>query len=141
MKSQYYAWIGVAAVIAVAAFFTGRELRPDTGASFDYNLAAPPFVAASPAAGLSKGGFSGFGETLGLDGKTVLSGKVTSVTSESLTLETPAGSSSTIKVTGAGPLRRIEASSVAALRPGVTVVIRMVPGSKEGAAVLIVAEP
>lgn len=136
-----YSWLILAPAVASAAFLGGRELRPDAIATFDYDLEAPGYEAALPAAGLTNAGFSGFGAEGILDGETLVGGRVTSVRADSLTIETESGQSIPIRITGAGPLRRIEAASLTALRPGMTVVARTGPNSDEAEALLIVATP
>jgi hypothetical protein len=140
MNLRDYVWLAVAAVLAAGAFFAGRELRGDAGASFDYELQAPPYEAAVSAIGLSKGGFSGFEAGSNLDDETIISGRVVNAAGTSLTLESAAGITSTLRITGERPLRRIEPATVDALRPGTTIIAR---GDQAGAiaAVLIVATP
>lgn len=130
----------LAVAVAAAAFFAGRALRTPDGVL----LASPEAAAFQPApaiAGLSHGGFSGFGEVPGLAGQTVLSGRVTAIAPGAITVETPAGTTSSITLTGTRSLRRIEAGGVEALRPGVTVVVRLGGDGRMAEALLVLAEP
>jgi hypothetical protein len=137
--TQRYVWLGAALVVAVAAFFGGRGLRPEERASFVFDTDQPAYDQAAAVAALSEGGFSGFGEVPGLEGGTVLAGEVTNISADTLTLKPATGAEMTLRVSSGSPVRLIEPSTRAALRPGVTVVVRTEGDSAE--AVLIVAEP
>jgi hypothetical protein len=89
-------------------------------------------------AGLSKAGFSGFTEG-GAEGRTVISGRVISVTPDSITVEGQGGQRSTLRLSGQGQPRRLEAASKEAIRPGVTVIVRRDPGSDVAKAVLVIS--
>ena len=142
-SSTRYAWLVGAVVVMVAAFFGGRTLgSDDDGASYSYELDSPPYTAALTAAGVSKGGFSGFGATSGIAGETIVSGRVRSVSSDSITLETAGGGNKVVRITGTGTLRRIESASAAGLRPGMSVAARTKAGEGDTASsVLVLAEP
>ena len=133
------AWLALAPIVAILAFLAGRELRPDTAESFDYDLTAPGYQAAVPAPGLSKGGFTGF-DGAALDGETVVSGRVTAVSPESLIVQTESAAVP-IRLSGDRPLRRIGAATLSDVRPGMTVVVRTTPDQDEAAAILIVSTP
>lgn len=138
-RSSVCLTIGV--MLAVAGFFAGRELRNDNGSAAAYDFKAPAYAPSDPIAGFSRGGFTGFGETPGLDGKTIIAGRVIELTGDSFTLESAAGVRSTVRLADEAPLRRIEAATAAALRPGANVIVRKQPGKDEAAAVLVVAAP
>jgi hypothetical protein len=138
--SRYY-WLALVPVIAIGAFFGGRALRPDAVASYGYDLDTPAYKAALATAATSKGGFSGFGAEGTIDGETLVSGRIAAINADTLTIETERGEAIPIRITGAGPLRRIEAASMSALRPGMTVVARTGSDGGEVAALLIIATP
>jgi hypothetical protein len=92
-----------------------------------------------PAAGVSRAGFSGFGSISGLDGEATLTGRVRSVAADSISLETGDGRVTSLRLTGAGPLRRIEPASITSLQPGMTIVVRT--DGDDAVAVLILATP
>ena len=132
----------LAAVIVVAAgFFGGRFVHSNGDAGFEFDLDAAVYDAALPEAGLSKGGFSGFGETPGLPGKTLLSGKVVSASGVEVVIEDANGSRSTIRLANPGGVKRIESAARSALTGGATVVLRHALGSDEVEAVLVVESP
>ena len=138
-----YAWLAAAVVVMAVAFFGGRTLGSggDEGASYTYDLDTPPYTAASTGAGISKGGFSGFGANSGIDGETLVSGRVRSVSADSITLDT-AGGTEVLRITGSGTLRRIEGATAAAVRPGMNVVVRTTgSGGDTASSVLLLAEP
>ena len=141
MQLTRHYWLALVPVIAIATFFAGRELRPDPVASFNYERDAPGYEAAVPDAGLSKGGFSGFGGDASLDGQTVVAGRVTAVGADSVTVETESGESVPVRVTASGPLHRIDPASLATLRPGMTVAVRTGATPEEAAGVLVLATP
>jgi hypothetical protein len=125
-------------VLAAAAFLAGRALHPEAGAASAFDLDADAYEASSALAGLSKAGFSGFTES-GAEGRTVISGRVINVTAESITVEGRGGQRSTLRLSGQGQPRRLEAASRDAIRAGVTVIVRRDPGSGVAKAVLVIA--
>jgi len=125
------------AALAVAAFFAGRGLHPGGSSVSPFDLDADAYEAPSAIAGLSKAGFSGFTEG-GAEGRTVISGRVISVTPDSITVESHGGRS-TLRLSGQGQPRRLEAASKEAIRPGVTVIVRRDPGSDVAKAVLVIS--
>lgn len=132
----------VAAIAAVAAgFFAGRVLKPDPTPGYSFDLSSPVYEAALAQPGLTKGGFSGFGETAGLPGRTMLSGKVASVTAQEVVIEATDGTKSTLRLINPAAVSRIEAANRDALRPGATVILRQADASDEVDAVLVIASP
>jgi hypothetical protein len=132
------AWLGAALLAALAAFFAGRSLAGG-GESPSIEVTGPAYQAGVTIAGLSKGGFSGFTESGG-DARTVLSGRVVAVAGDSITLESQAGVRSTIRLTDAARVTRLEPASAGALRAGLSVMVRRGPEG-EAAAVLVLADP
>ena len=140
MKAPRFLWLALVPLVAVVAFFGAGALRGgDSVSSFDYESSAPAYGAAVPASGLSKAGFSGFGGISGLDGEATLTGRVRSVAADSISVETADGLMTSVRLPGAGPLRRIEPASITALQPGMIIVIRA--DGDDAAAVLILATP
>jgi hypothetical protein len=132
----------VGAVVVVAAgFFGGRFVKPDPTPGYSFDLSSPAYAAALPQPGLTRGGFSGFGETNGLPGSTLLSGKVASVTPQQIVIEAADGTRSTFRITNPITVTRIEAANRDALKNGATVVLRKAEGSDEVEAVLVLAGP
>jgi hypothetical protein len=134
--------LGLAALaVAVAGFFGGRLLKPEPTAGYAFDTDALAYEITMPKPGLSKGGFSGFGETAGLPGATLLSGKVASITPTEVVIEAADGTKSSLRLANPGGVRRIEAASRDALRPGASVVVLHENGSDEADAVLVVEAP
>ena len=119
-----YAAAGLIVAVAIVlglGFFLGRSLRPQSGAAYSFDATAPALEAVTSAA-TSKGGFTGFSE--GADARTVISGRVVSATSTSITLQRAEGTTTTLRVTAQSPLRRLEASERGAIRSGAQVLVR-----------------
>ncbi len=136
-------WAVAAVVVATVGFFGGRALGSDApaGSSYTYDLNTPPYTSPSSASGVSRGGFSGFGAS-GIDGETIVSGRVRSVTTDLITLETSSGGTEVVRITGPGALRRTEDASASVLRPGASVVVRSRPDDGDAiASVLVLSEP
>jgi hypothetical protein len=126
-------------LVAVASFVLGRSLKSSDN-TVTVELDAPAYEAAKGIAGLSEGGFTGFGEVPGLAGQTVLAGRIVSLAPTSITIESAAGVRSTIQVSSESALRRIETTGREALTPGTTVVVRR-DSAGEAKAVLVLAQP
>jgi hypothetical protein len=137
MTRARVAWVAASIALALLAFFAGRALHGQDTQAASFDLSGPAFETSDAAVGLSKAGFSGFTEAG--DGRTVISGRIVSTTSDAITVESPSGQRSTLRLTGQAPLSRLEPSTRAALRPGVTVIVRRDGGI--GRAALVVAEP
>ena len=136
-----YAWLAVALVAGLAAFFGGRALRPDAGAvAFEYGLDAPVYSAATGVAARSPGGFDGLSAGAGIEGEPVFGGEVVSLDGDVLTLRTPAGHEQTLQVGLAARVYRLDAST-GGLRNGSTVVVRLAADGETAEAVLIVSDP
>jgi hypothetical protein len=131
-----YAWLALIPVVALAAFFAGRELRPSDAASFDYDRSSATYEPVASQRGVTKAGFSGFGEEA-IDGAPLVAGRIRTVGPDAVTVETAGGELLQVRLTGAAPLRRIEPGAADAIRPGMTVVVR--PDGDEAAAVLLLA--
>jgi hypothetical protein len=144
MKPGAAVWLFPFAVTAVAAFFGGRALHSLDAAqrvgANAYDLSAPSYQPSGSIAGFTKGGFTGFSDVAGLEGQTVVAGRVTAVLGDSITIATPAGDS-TIRITGDQRLRRIAPSSASQLSPGSIVVALKRPGTNETTALLLIADP
>ena len=125
-----------AAMVVAIGFFVGRSLRPESGATYAFDAGAAAYQAPGTSAGRSQGGFTGFAE--GADGRTVISGRAVSITADSITLETAAGTT-TVRVSGASSVRRLEPSERAAIRTGAQLIVRRDGNNASG--VLVVAAP
>ncbi len=141
-QARLAGWLAAAAAVALLGFVAGRALRSESGATAAaFDLDADAYAAAAIAPGLTKGGFSGFADVAGLDGRTTVAGRVDSITGEEVVLQTATGRA-TLRLSGDGPLRQGEASSAAALRPGSTVAVRLAgPAGDAALAVLILSGP
>jgi hypothetical protein len=134
-------WAGLAIAVAAIAFFAGQSLRPEDEPELAAaDLTALPYTAPAPAFGRSLGGFTGFGEQSDGQGRTVLSGRVTTVGPDAIGLDTPAGPT-TVSLAGERALRRLEAISRNAIGDGATVLALISPGSGEVTALLLLEEP
>jgi hypothetical protein len=133
------AWLAAAIVIALGAFLVGRGLRSEPASVAALDLDAPSYTAPDQGAGRSRGGFTGFADAGGLDGRTVLTGRVSRVTSTELVIETATGTSN-VRLTSAQSLRRIEAGTAASIRAGATVAV-VRNASDEVVGVLVLSEP
>jgi hypothetical protein len=123
-----------AALVVALGFFAGRSLRPQSGAAYSFDAAAPALQPATPAA-TSKGGFTGFSE--GSDARTVISGRVISANDTSITLQQADGTTTALRVTAQSPMRRLEASDRSSLRSGTQVLVRR--AGDDATAVLVLA--
>ena len=131
-------WAVAGVIVAALGFVAGRGMNSEDVVAPAFDLEASSYDAPASAAGLSKGGFSGFGESEGATGRTVVAGKVVAVTGDSLTIESPSGQRSMVRLTSSQTLRRLEPATREALRPGASVLIRRDGDSAQ--AVLVVTE-
>jgi len=138
MRRGLTLWLGLAAITALLGVFAGRELKGGGPEAFAFDLRAPSYAAADALAGHSRAGFTGFAETGGLDGSTIVAGRVTAVGPDTITVATAAGSSA-IRLTGEQKLRVLQPIP-GALTAGMTLVILKKPGSSEAQAVLAVID-
>jgi len=140
MSRGLLAWAAIAAVVAGISFIGGRALKGGGEAAPAFDLSAPGYSPADTVVGSSLGGFSGFGETGGLEGEAIVAGRVSRVGLDSVTVAAPGGES-TIRLTGDQRLRRIEAVDASALTVGASVVVIRKPGTDQAASVLVTAVP
>ncbi len=141
LEPRLAVFVIAAIAVIVAGFFAGRMLKPDPTPGYTFDLSSPVYEGTLAPPGLTKGGFSGFGETAGLPGHTTLSGKVASISGQDVVIEAADGTKSTLRLTNPGSVTRIEAASRDALRTGATVILRQAAGSNEIDAVLVIASP
>jgi hypothetical protein len=134
------AWVVAGIAVAGIAFVAGRELRPASSEVSAFDLNAPVYETGKLAVGYSKAGFTGFGETPGPDGRTVLTGRVVAIDERSITVEA-GGQRSTVRVSAETSVKRIEAAAASSLRPGASVLIRLSAGRDEATGILITGEP
>jgi hypothetical protein len=133
-------WAAATIGVVVGAFLVGRALAPDEGAVSGLDASAPGYEPAMAVAGLSKAGFSGFADVAGLDGRVVISGRITSVTGESVVIETAAGTS-TVRLGSDQAIRRLEAANAGTVVTGAIVAVIREPGTENAAAVLVISQP
>ncbi len=132
-------WLVVAAVVIVGGFFAGRAFRGEGEPGLRFELNAPAYSPAPAIEGVSRAGFSGFGAAGAAEGAVVVAGRVTTVTSDSLTIRAPSGDT-VVRVGSDQRLRRLEESNLDSLQPGDRVVVRLAAG-EDAAAVLVLAAP
>jgi len=133
------AFLLAVAAVAALGFGAGWLAKGPGPAAFRFDASAAAYQAAGSPAGLSKGGFTGFAETGGLDGMTIVAGKVTSVAPGVLTLATASGESA-VRLTGDDKVR-VLAPFTASPAAGVTAVVSLAPASDEARAVLLIIDP
>ena len=132
---------GMIAVVLLAGFLGGRALKPDSDTTYRFDQDAPAYTAPLAVPALSKGGFSGFGAELGLEGATLLSGRVTAISADEITIELSLGTQHTFLLGEIASLSQLEADTVGVLEIGLTVVVVSGDGDDEAAAILIIEEP
>jgi hypothetical protein len=134
-------WFAAAAVLAAFGFLTGRALHPGAEAHHEFETDTAPYTPAEAVAGFSKGGFTGFGEITGFEGRTVLGGRIVAADPSAVTLETRGGVQTSMRLAGPPPLQVLQASDRGALRPGVTLAVIVTDGSDEAVSVLVLSPP
>ncbi len=139
MKSGLFAWLVAAIVVALVGALAGRALKGGGDPPFPFDASAPPYSGADLPTARSRAGFTGFNETGGLDGLTVVAGRVTAVTSDSISLDTSAGLN-VIRLSGDLKLRTLEPYQ-GAIVPGTTVVVLKNPGTDQAKSVLLILDP
>jgi hypothetical protein len=139
MKTAPAVWAASFAGIVVIGFAAGWLIRGSGAAGFAFDTSAQAYEAADLPGGHSKAGFTGFDDVGGLAGATIISGRVTAVDANSITVATATGQS-TIRLTGQDRLRLLQPLS-GAIAPGTTVVATRKPGSDDIAAVLAIVDP
>jgi hypothetical protein len=127
-------WIVAAVVVLGVSFVAGQALRPEKGAAYSFEASAPAYEAPAATAGVDKAGLSGFGEDD--NGRSVISGRVTAVSADSITLQSAGGAVNVVRLTAQAPLRRLEPGDRATLRTGANVIVRL--ASKDEASSVLV---
>jgi hypothetical protein len=128
-----------AAAVAGLGFLAGWLVKGPGPSSHHFDASAAAYRPAGSPAGMSKGGFTGFGETGGLDGMTIVAGKVTSVGQGFLTLATEGGQN-TVRLTGQDKVR-VLAPFTPSPPTGVIAVVALEPGSVDARGVLLIIDP
>lgn len=132
-------WLVAAVAFGVVGFFAGRSLRPSDTIVFAFDASAPAYEAPASPAGRSLGGFAGLKETEADEGRVAVSGRVVEIAASAVTIETPWGERTTIRITPQAPLRRLEPGDRDLLQAGASVMLRSQPGSDAAAAVLVLS--
>jgi len=140
MRAPLALRIAVASVVALVAFFGGRALHSQTSTESAFDFNSPAYQGAPAVAGFSKGGFSGFGEISGFEGRTVVAGKIVSADAAAIVVESAAGVRSTVRLEGAEPLQIIRPGSRADLGITMSVAIITAQDSDEAAAILVLPQ-
>jgi hypothetical protein len=131
-----------AAVLLLAAgFIAGRGVRDDDEKSYAPDLTSPSYEPAPPVAGFSRGGFTGFGEVQGFEGRTILGGRIVAVNGASVTVETPGGTQATVRLDPArAPVLLMEGTTRAGLQPGMNVDVIRGEDGRESLSVLVLLQ-
>jgi hypothetical protein len=133
-------WAAAAVGVAVVAFLVGGMLKPEEAPYYVFDLDAPAYGSDLEAlAAMSPGGFTGFEDLIPGGSRTVLGGRVVELNGEDLTLETPAGAQTQMRLLEAPQLTRLESGGRELLQPGVSVIVKLGETEGEAAAVLIVS--
>jgi hypothetical protein len=135
-------WSATAVAVAIVAFLVGGMLKPEEPPYYVFALDAPAYSGDLDAlAAKSPGGFTGFEDLIPGGSRTVLGGRVVELTAESMTLETPGGAQTQLRLGDTPRLARLESGGRELLQPGVAVMVKL--GETEGiaAAVLVVSPP
>ena len=132
-------WLVAAVGVAVAGYLLGQSLKASEEYAFAFDLGAPAYQPTEPYAGLSLGGFSGLDAPTNEEGRLVISGRVVEKAANRVTIETPWGERTTLRITGADNLRRLDAAERDALQTGAMVVVRTKPGSSDAVSVIVLA--
>ncbi len=122
-NQRFAAWIVVAGALVVVCFFAGRALHPKPAAGYAFDQNAAAYNASLPAAGLSRGGFSGFDTTK--TGYVLFSGRVMSVSTDTLTIQSSTGAQKTFQITADTRIARLEAIDEPLLNAGDYIVMRL----------------
>jgi hypothetical protein len=140
-EHKFLAWGAAAIAMAAAAFVIGGELKPADPPHYLFDVEAPAFQADVGAiAATSQGGFTGFGELDGASDRTVVGGRVVEVSPTSLTLETPEGSRTTLRLGANSKLSKLDAGARAQIRPGANVLVKQGEQEGEAEAVLVLSQ-
>ncbi len=138
---KYAAGCVLAVVVLLAGFLGGRAIKPESETAFEFDLDSPAYQASLAEPGLSKGGFSGFGEDLGMEGATLLSGRITAISAEEITIELGVGTRHTLRFGETASLTQFQTSDRDVLGTGFTVVVLTDADGETATAILIIAEP
>jgi hypothetical protein len=139
MSRGLVAWLAAGIVVAVVGVFAGRALKGPGAEAFDFDTDAPAYVSADLPQGRSRAGFTGFGESGGLDGAVIVAGRVETVEAATVTLDTTSGAAK-VRVTGEQKLRLLQPFE-GAISPGTTVAVIKKPGTDEAEALLVLLAP
>jgi hypothetical protein len=132
-------WVAAAALVALIGVLAGRTIKGGGEPPFPFDVSAPAYSGADLPLARSRGGFTGFSETGGLDGSVIAAGRVTALNAGSMTLETNAGVS-TIRVGGDQKLRVLQPFQ-GPIPTGATVAVLRKPGTNEAQSVLVLLDP
>lgn len=136
LNPRFGAWVAIAVLVGAIAFVGGRSLRPQEPGDFAFDYGAASYDAPASAAGVSLGGFSGFGATADQNGYVVVSGKAVEVSPAALVLETAWGARTTVRLTSAPNLQRIDAAAAGDFKAGDKVLVRVAADGETAEAVL-----
>jgi hypothetical protein len=136
VSRRFVAWVGIAVVVGAGAFFAGKQLRPTEPADFVFDYGAAAYDVPASAAGLSLGGFSGFGAIADQNGYVVVSGKAIEVTTASLVLEAPWGTRTTVRLSTPPTVQRLDAATASDFKAGDKVLVRVAPDGETAEGIL-----
>jgi hypothetical protein len=141
-EAKFGLWLALAVVVGIAAFFAGGMLKPQESPYYVFDLSAPAYGSDLQAlAAESPAGFTGFDDMVPGGSRTVLGGRIVDVTQTSLTLESPAGARTELRLADAPRLARLEPGSLDLLQPGTDVLVKLSDTEGVAAAVLVISQP
>jgi len=141
-QAKFGLWAAMAVVVAVVAFLVGGTLTSEEPPRHVFDLTAPAFDSnLGDLTAMSPGGFTGFEDLVPGGSRTVLGGQIVELTAEGMTLETPAGIQTRLRLLETPGIERLESAGRELLLPGAAVLVKF--GETEGAAaaVLVISLP
>ena len=135
-------WALAAAGVAAVAFFVGATLKPADPPAYVFDVNAPAYDGdVGGLAATSPGGFTGFEDLITEGSRTVLGGQIVELTSDGVTLESPGGSQTLLRLGDESKIERLESGARDLLQPGVEVMIAAGDTDGVAAAVLVLPTP
>jgi hypothetical protein len=135
-------WMAAAVALAIGGFFVGGQLKPEEAPHYILDVSAPAYGADVDAIGAkSPGGFTGFEDIVPDGSRTVLGGRIVDLTDAGMTLETPDGAETQMRLGPEPKLTRLESGGRDLLQPGASVLVKIGDTEADAAAVLVISPP
>jgi hypothetical protein len=139
---KFGGWMVLAVALAVGGFFVGGSFKPKESPHYILDVTAPAYGADLAAIGAtSPGGFTGFEDIVPDGSRTVLGGRIVSLTDEGMTLETLDGAQTQMRLGPEPKLARLESGGRDRLEPGASVLVMIGETEADAAAVLVISPP